>query len=122
MTMGKDKSAGGRGAAGDDSRRYVARRPPAASRGASRAPDLVRDLSGRVEPALVGPKPPRAVHAIPRDDTSRARPSRIKAPDLDAARRRLAALPTGFTDPTGSMPAWPADVPEIIGPRAAGTE
>lgn len=43
--------------------------------------------------------------------------TRSTGPDLDAARARLASLPAGFTDWVFDDPAWPADVPEVIGPR-----
>lgn len=34
-----------------------------------------------------------------------------------AAFNRLASLPSGFTDWVVEAPAWPADLPETIGPR-----
>jgi len=43
--------------------------------------------------------------------------TRAAGPDLDAARARLASLPVGFTDWIADGPSWPADVPEVIGPR-----
>lgn len=43
--------------------------------------------------------------------------TRSASPDLDAARARLASLPTDFTNRVFDDPAWPADVPEVIGPR-----
>ena len=43
-----------------------------------------------------------------------ARPS---TPDLAAARDRLASLPAGFSDWVADAPPWPADLPEVIGPR-----
>lgn len=43
--------------------------------------------------------------------------ARSAGPDFDAARARLASLPADFTDQVFGDPAWPADVPEVIGPR-----
>lgn len=43
--------------------------------------------------------------------------ARSAGPDLDAARARLASLPADFTDWVFDDPAWPADMPEVIGPR-----
>ncbi len=57
----------------------------------------------------------RSVRASTKGLTSPvARPA---APDLAAARDRLASLPAGFSDWVADAPPWPADLPEVIGPR-----
>lgn len=121
MTVGRDKDTDGRDATAKAAPRRTLARPAQTDGKAKRFGPFVAgkklrayDRPGRGAPVAVQSRSDAGDVLVMKHVD---RVTRAAAPDLTRARQRLANLPTGFTDWVGSAPAWPADAPEIIGPR-----